>query len=184
MTKQNNGLTAHPTNERVKLYIVIALACFAAIFAYFRFFYERSETGTVTAGPPPEAMNFDVQKIKRIKPHKTETHLSVEIPFRRDIRNIFVSTQLSEALKQSIQPDAHALSEKDEEPPASHTVTIELKGTIIDGKNPMAIINDQFVRIGETIGDYQVMRIAPDEVYLKSGEQDKLLRVVRSAKQP
>jgi hypothetical protein len=58
---------------------------------------------------------------------------------------------------------------------------LELKGTIIGGKAPMAVINDKFVRMGEKIGEYQIVKIDPNEVVLRSGSQEKVLQVIAPA---
>ena len=60
-------------------------------------------------------------------------------------------------------------------------VTLELKGTILGGKNPMAIINDKFVRTGEKIGGYKVVRITPNTVYLRAGSHQKVIKVLTPA---
>jgi hypothetical protein len=58
---------------------------------------------------------------------------------------------------------------------------LELKGTIIGGKAPMAVINDKFVRMGEKIGEYKIVKIDPNEVVLRSGSQEKVLQVIAPA---
>ncbi len=42
----------------------------------------------------------------------------------------------------------------------------------------MAIINNKFVRIGEKIGEYKIVSIDPNEVLLKSGRHEKVLKVL------
>ena len=56
--------------------------------------------------------------------------------------------------------------------------SLELKGTIIGGKEPMAVINDKFVRMGEKIGEYQIVKIYPNEVVLRSGSDEMALQVL------
>ncbi len=53
-----------------------------------------------------------------------------------------------------------------------------LKGTIVGGKRPIAIINDRFVRMGDRIGDYQVVEIDKDRVTLRSGIYEIVLEVL------
>jgi len=42
----------------------------------------------------------------------------------------------------------------------------------------MAIINDKFVQMGEKIGGYQIVRIDPNEVLLRSDSHEKVLQVL------
>jgi hypothetical protein len=55
---------------------------------------------------------------------------------------------------------------------------LKLKGTILGGKVPMAVINDKFVRMGEKIGEYQIVKIDSNEVVLRSGSHEKVLQVL------
>ncbi len=54
---------------------------------------------------------------------------------------------------------------------------LELNGTIVGGNNPVAIINNQFLRTGEWIGGYQVVKIDKYKVLLSSGDYQKVLEV-------
>jgi hypothetical protein len=84
------------------------------------------------------------------------------------IRDIFAPVQLP--------TDSEALIRAEQTPGPSGV--LKLKGTIISGKIPMAIINDKFVRMGERIGEYQIVRINPNEVLLRSGSQEKILQIL------
>ena len=53
--------------------------------------------------------------------------------------------------------------EREEQPP-----TFRLRGTIVGGERPLAIIDDRFVRVGDRIGDYNVIRIRKKDVLLMS----------------
>ena len=76
------------------------------------------------------------------------------------------------------------------EPPASAGVTaakgvapreipLELKGTIISGDRPIAIINNQFLQLGDTIDVYRVSSITSNEVLLKAGSHKKIIQVMK-----
>ena len=43
---------------------------------------------------------------------------------------------------------------------------LKLTGTIVGGENPIAIINDQFVRVGDLIDEYKLVSIENKEVIL------------------
>jgi hypothetical protein len=42
---------------------------------------------------------------------------------------------------------------------------------IVGGNNSIAIINDKFVRVGERIDGYKVVRIEEKQVFLRSGNK-------------
>jgi hypothetical protein len=51
-------------------------------------------------------------------------------------------------------------------------------GVIVGGGDPIAIINGQFVRTGERIGKYKVVRIGEKEVFLRSGNKMAELKLL------
>ena len=44
----------------------------------------------------------------------------------------------------------------------------KLKGTIVGGKRPIAIIDDQLYRMGDQIGEYKIILIGKNKVLLES----------------
>ena len=60
-------------------------------------------------------------------------------------------------------------------PQAPHPETIELKGIFEDQGRFTALINDQIVEGGETIGRFQVKEVRADRVILIDGEKIKEL---------
>ena len=62
--------------------------------------------------------------------------------------------------------------------PAQREVkSLKLKGVIVGDKHSIAIINDKFVRTGERINGYRVVRIGEKEVLLRSGNKTVKLRL-------
>jgi hypothetical protein len=55
---------------------------------------------------------------------------------------------------------------------------LTLNGTVTGGGTAVAIINNRFIRQGQTVGAYLVDRITPDRVYLLSGDHRKVLDVM------
>ena len=155
--------------EKIKLYVVIGLAFVAAIVAYFRFVHKGDQTGTDIVSPRPEEKRFKVSQIEKTKPKGVKVpRLSAADAPSTPLRDIFSPVQLPIESEPMISA---------EQTPGPSTV-LKLKGTIISGKIPMAIINDSFVRMGERIGEYQIVRIDPNEVRLTSGSQEKILQVL------
>ncbi len=157
-------------SEKIKLYSVIGLLCVAVIVAYFRFVHKKNDSDGNIAKSPPQEMTFNVSQIEipGLKKRPQEPRLPVNESLRMNIRDIFSPVRLP------IESQFLISSEQTPKP----TGILTLKGTIIGGENPMAIINDKFVQMGEKIGDYQLIRIDPDEVLLKSGSHEKVLHVL------
>jgi len=156
-------------SDKVKLYVIIGLAFVAAFVAYFRFLHKGNETGTDIVSSHPEETKLDVSQIQKTKPMGAKVpRLTVADSASTHIRDIFAPVQLP--------TDSEALIRAEQTPGPSGV--FELKGTIISGKIPMAIINDKFVRMGERIGEYEIVRINPNEVLLRSGSQEKVLQVL------
>jgi hypothetical protein len=156
-------------SEKIKLYIVVGLVLVAAMVAYFRFIHNKNAPDADIAGLPPKEVKFDVSQIQKTKYKRPrEAELSGNESLSINIRDIFTPVQLPTESEPLIE------AEQALEP----TGVLELKGIIIGGKKPMAVINDKFVLMGEKIGEYQIVRIDPNEVLLRSGSHDKVLQVL------
>jgi hypothetical protein len=86
------------------------------------------------------------------------------------IRNIFAPLAATPGAKGPLGPEA----------PGQQIAAMILKGTIVGGGKPLAIINDQFVGQGEWIGQYQVISIGKKEVVLNSGQHQIKLEMVKN----
>ena len=160
-------------SEKVKIYIIIGLLFVAAMVAYFSFIHKQKDPDSGIAKLPPQEVKFDVSQIQKTKPKKRlqETGLSVNASLSNNIRDIFTPVQLPTESDPLMPVEAS---------PAPIGV-LELKGIIIGGNKPMAVINDKFVRMGEKIGEYQIVKIDPNEVVLRSGSHEKVLRVLTTS---
>ena len=65
-----------------------------------------------------------------------------------------------------------------QEPPKPLPI-FKLKGTIVGGARPMAIINDQFVRTDDVIYEYKVVSIGKTSVLLDSGKRKIELEMMK-----
>ena len=156
-------------SEKLKLYIVVGLALVAAVVAYFRFIHKNNAPDAGIATPPPQEVKFDVSQIQKTKPTRPrEIRLPVNESLSINIRDIFSPVQLP--------AESEPLIEAEQAPVP--TGVLELKGIIMGGEKPMAVINDKFVLMGEKIGEYQIVRIDPNEVLLRSGSHEKVLQVL------
>lgn len=179
-------------SEKIKLYLVIALAVAAVILAYFRFIHKKNDTGVNTTSPPSAELKFDIQQIVRPKARRRQApRLPLHEPLSGDIRDIFAPVKPAIEPKPPIQTkQAPALVNTVKQAPApidtakqtpALAVTLELKGTILGGNKPIAIINGKFVRTGEKIGGYEVVRITPNTAYLRAGRHQKVIKVLTPA---
>ncbi len=165
-------------SEKIKLYIVVGLAIAAAIVAYFRFVYTKTGADADIAGHPSGEVKFVVPPIKKNKPkgQNQASRLPANMTFSMAIRDIFMPAPLPVEPK-PIDPVIIPV-----EPSPAPIGVLELKGTIIGGKASMAVINDKFVRMGEKIGAYQIVKIDSNEVVLRSGSNEIALYVLTPGK--
>lgn len=54
---------------------------------------------------------------------------------------------------------------------------LAIKGIVYFKESPVAIINDELVEKGESIGDYLVLEIEEKRVILKKGDQEFILKL-------
>jgi len=167
---------------------VIALALVAAVVAYFRFVHKGTEPAppATVAGTPSGQTQFDPNSVKTARSQRLRvSRPALTEPLRRDIRDIFTPAQLPPKPKPVVQPPTPVLSKPVEKTAVvalpAPPLNVELKGTVVGGNEPLAIINDKFVRLGEKVGDYQVVGITPSAVYLESGKHRKVLQVISGA---
>ena len=66
------------------------------------------------------------------------------------------------------------------EPRVQKAPGLKLKGVIVGGNNPVAIINGKFLRLGERIDGYQVVRIEENKVFLRSGNSTFKLELAKN----
>lgn len=160
-------------SEKIKLYIVFGLLIVAAIVAYFRFVYKNEDADSEGNMLTTQGIAFDVSKIQNIKPIKKPQKFQWPINESSGdtIRDIFAKAQLAAS------PDSRAQVNGSNDPVAA----LELKGIIIGGNQPMAVIDDKFIRLGERIGGYQLVKIGSNEVVLQSNSDKKVLRVLGTA---
>jgi hypothetical protein len=146
------------TKETIKRYAVLALGVVFLAVGYYRLFYEKKAALPAAAAAQPE-IQLVVPEVKasspspdgRVRPPAAERRASI-------VRDIF-SPAVSAAAPEK------ATTEKE---PGSAPATFTLKGTIVAGNRPIAIINGRFVRTGDWIDGYQVVKIGKRNVWLES----------------
>ena len=158
--------------ERIKVYIVIGLAFVAMVVAYFRFIHEKpatEEDATLTAPSTqstiPQMATTNLDELLSCPAPGTVGDKPLDVL----IRDVFTPLQLPVmAARQTTQQE-----------PQKPVPVFELRGTIVGGARPMAIINDQFVRTDDVIYEYKVVSIGKTSVLLDSGKRKIELEMMK-----
>ena len=168
-------------SEKVKFWIVIVLAVVAGVVAYLRFWHnpgaaapDRSAvlpTRTQPLAAVAAAAAGDRQPGEPTRDRPPDVALpSIE-------RDIFRPRNIPPAAAgrpQKVKP-------KTSTPAAVAAVpNFKLGGTIVSGKESVAIINDRFLRPGDTIGAFTVVRIEKNKVQLVSGIKHIELKMINN----
>ena len=165
-------------SEQIKLYITLGLVVVLLISAYFRIIRPKTKgTANATASSPrisaPVSTPVQIQKVQLDTPKKKGKAKKSRNQFRvmsSMVRDIFAEPKAPVS-------DKEAEKEPEKKPPPPPT---SLKGTIVGGEKPIAIINGRFVHVGDQVGEYRVVRIDKDEVLLSSGEHAIVLEVLKN----
>ena len=152
-------------SEQIKLYVVIILVILAVITAYFKFFYHKSPKPDAQASSAYTSGEITALRVNPESPPELQKSLNKRRDdFRVDIRDIFAPPVLPKKAEEKRVPVAAQTGKADSPPEPVPVFT--LGGTIIGSGKPMAIINEQFLRVGELIEGYKVVSIETKRVLL------------------
>ena len=157
--------------ERVKIYFIIGLSIVLAVVVYFRFFHKKTTHAAVPARNQASLARLAVPQVQLPNLQGEKRSEMARHESRRSIPRDIV-----EPIK---APPPKKENQRKPQKPSRPAVSLKLKGTIIGGDNPIAVINDQFVYPGDRIGEYQVVRITKDEVLLSSDGHEMVLKVLK-----
>ncbi|GAX59231.1 metal-dependent amidase/aminoacylase/carboxypeptidase [Candidatus Scalindua japonica] len=171
--------------EKNKIYIAIGLAVIMVVLCYFRLIHKKG-TGTtvknniqnnltVTELDVPEVNTETLKKISWRKKDQVG-------PLPELKRDIFDNTKfLKKAEKERTKssPENAEIGNATISSPEMAS-ELELKGTVVGGKNPIAIINNKFVRVGDLINDYTLVRIGKKEVILVMNDRTVKVEMLRN----
>jgi len=166
---------AEAKNDRIKIYLVIGLSVILAASGYFRLIRPKMKG---TAGATSSAPIRESVQVSDPAPMPIPTGEERRAGSKRTSFFIEPMTELRDIFAEPPAPEKAEKEKKEERPKSPPT---QLKGTIVGGDHPIAIINSRFLRIGDWIDDYQVMQIEKDRVRLSSGEKDIVLEVFKNA---
>ena len=150
---------------RIKIYLVVGLGLVLAALAYRYVKTKAVSTGNF-APTPATATVSDIPDLSLFNKESFQTTrlatLTVKEPRRDSVRDVFAPLR-SLPKGKSLAPRNRGTQRR--------TTSLKLRGVIVGGNNSIAIINDKFVRIGDRIDGYRVVRIEAKEVFLKSGNK-------------
>ena len=157
--------------ERVKIYLIIALSIVLIVVVYFRIFHKKKTHAAVPARYKAQVARLVVPQVQ-LPNVQTAKKPEGAVPesSRAMTRDIFKPLKAPPPKK-----DIQQAKQK----PSKPTVSLKLKGTIVGGEKPIAVINDQFVHTGDWIAEYQVIRISKDKVLLSSDTHQMVLQVLK-----
>lgn len=160
-----------PNNsQKAKMYLIFVLLIVLVVVIYFRFFRKRAgyaayPAGSQVAVAPLEVPQLHIPDLKTVRSSPSP----VSGPTAALLRDIFTPSQ-SPLINELIKPHAGQ--------PSRQAATLKLKGTIVGGDKAIAVINDQFVKTGDWLGEYRVVKIGKQEVVLNRGSQKMKLTIL------
>ena len=195
--------------EKIRIVLVIALSVVFMISLYFRFIHAKvkateagrshksspgllnqpvADQGNVNRNIPNRLEGMGIEPlpanselaIPRINSSLLQETPDIEPTVNDDlktvIRDIFMPLEdRSRPLKETEDPQPEPESSIPRPLPS-----FKLRGTIVGKKGSIAIINDQFLRQGDWIGEFQVAEIGKKDVLLDSGDQKIILEILNN----
>jgi hypothetical protein len=160
-------------SERAKIYLIVVLSIVLIVVVYFRFFHKKTTHAAVPARYKAQVARLVVPQVQLPNVQTAKKPGGAAPEWNRAMtRDIF---------KPLKAPPPKKDIEQAKQKPSKPTVSLKLKGTIVGGEKPIAVINDQFVHTGDRIGDYEIITIGKDEVALTSDTHSMVLKVLKIA---
>jgi hypothetical protein len=159
---------AENKKDRVRMYLLLGMSIVLIVVVYFRFIQKKNgEEGTLE----PSAAAAAHLEIPEVEFDSLPTGRWGGLPVpqvpRDPFRDLFLPGRGS------------VIGEGDGSgtPESVSVASLKLRGVVMGGGKPVALINDEFLRLGDTISEYQVIRIDEKEVLLDSGIEIFRLRI-------
>ncbi len=157
-------------SELPKVYLILVLGLVLCVVSYFRLFHKGSAVTTDAGSPTTLATVPSIATPVGVHPQQT----NAQEPERQEfaggvVRDIF------EPGKSVVTADARLKTPDDTRPREMAPV---LSGLVYSANNPIAVINGQFLRPGDQIAGYKIVRIGPKEVVMRGEDREIVLRVV------
>jgi len=159
--------------EKIELLIVIVLALVLATMAYFRFWHKKSSAAPDRLAAAPSQTEPSATETAR---HRQSDERVYDRP--ADIALPSINRDIFRPLKIPSAPAGRTRKNKPVKPKPTPVPDLKLGGTIVSGGESIAIINDRFLRTGDTIAAFKVVRIEKDKVQLVSGTKNIELKMI------
>ncbi len=160
-------------HEKIKFWIVIGLALIMVIVAYFRFWHKKgiAAPDRLAAAPSQtEHVATEITSDRQPDEQVNDRPPAVALPTVK--RDIFRPVRI---------PSAAAVRTQKNKPAKSKPTPIpifKLGGTVVSEGESIAIINGRFLRPGDSIAAFKVVRIETDKVQLVSGKKNIELKMI------
>jgi len=149
-------------SEKIKFMIVIGLSIVLVTMAYFRFWHKKSNAApdklsAVSSQPEQPAPHIAADGQVDEQVHDGSPVVALPAVNRDIFRPVNRPTLVAKRPKKikSVKP--------------APVPNFKLGGTVVSEDDSIAIINDRFLRTGDTIAAFKVVRIEKDKVQLVSG---------------
>ena len=157
--------------ERIKLYVVIGLSLVLGMVGYFRFFYKKAEADVKFIKQVEVPSKIDLSSVQPIIQGRKQLNKALSAntfqPIARDIFAPLTTPKRADVPKMQSNNKQKAL------PP------LRLKGTIVGGERPIAIVNDTFLRTGDEIAGFKVVWIGTKAIEMEAGERKLALEMLK-----
>lgn len=159
--------------ERIKIYVVIGLSLVFGVVGYFRFFYKKAEADVTSVEQIDATSKMDLSSVQPIiQNRRSLTNALATESFQPIARDIFAPLTLPERADVS---KMRSMNKERQNPlPA-----LKLKGTIVGGEGPIAIVNDRFLRTGDEIDGFKVVWIGTNAIVMESGDRKLALEMLK-----
>ncbi|MFH1077010.1 MAG: hypothetical protein V1753_09310 [Pseudomonadota bacterium] len=162
--------------EKIKLYAVVVLAICFFVFAYFRLFYKKTPalSSQPNDAPPSDQLAVPDIGIAEANPFPEQPTGSQEPALKPVVsRDIFEPPLVIRQPKPI--PTSQELEDLEDKKEKKEKIrpTFVLGGVIMDEGDPMAIINNEFVRLNDVIDGYQLVSVTENSVVLRE-ENDRV----------
>jgi hypothetical protein len=147
-------------SDKIRLYVLLGLTLVLVVALYSRFTHKESAeaTGEAPEAAPPERLAIPEVDFDSLQGNRLLGR-AVRAVLRDPVRDIFVPGGTIGADENELGATGGSVK----------IASLKLKGVVAGGENPLALINDTFVRTGDSIDGYRVVRIEKKEVFLDSG---------------
>ena len=163
------------TPDQIKKRIVISLSVIMAIVGYFRLIQGNTQpvellNSSLSDSTVPK-VEMQIVEPMTIQQDDWHARLAAE-PIRPLRRDIFLPAKSMKSVKMKSAANIQ------QEP----LPKLMLRGTVVGEDEPIAMIDDQFIRKNESIAGYKVISIGEKKVVLHSGEKEMILEMLQNDK--